>query len=123
MEPNSASGGVKRFRHRVSFPEPVEHFSGVRDEQEAFVDQSVSMRRVFSRWKRPIPIIGLDGSLFKILPKSDGTLHPAKYSDFPPHKVFASDKNYREEIEAYGYEVEDHHTLKPDWSVKEWWNL
>lgn len=92
------------------------------DEREAFVDQSVSMRRVFSRWKRPIPVIGLDGKLYKVLPKSDGALLPATYDDFPPHEVFASDKNYRKEIEAYGYEPKKH-TLKPDWSIKEWWNL
>lgn len=93
------------------------------DEREAYIDQSVSMRRVFSRWKRPIPVLAPDGKLYKVLPKSDGTLHKAKFADFPPHDVFASDKNYHAEIEAYGYDVKKHHTLRPDWSVKDWWTL
>ena len=92
------------------------------DERDAFIDQSVSMRRVFSKNKRPIPIIGPDGKLYKIMPKSD-TLEPATSEDFPPHKVFANDKNYHKEIEAYGYEPKPHHTLKPDWSVRDWWTL
>jgi hypothetical protein len=91
------------------------------DELEAFIEHSASMRRVFSRWKRPIPILGLDGTLYKIAPKSGGKLKSATWDDFPPHEVFASDKNYRKEIEAYGHDPKAA-TLKPDWSIKDWWN-
>lgn len=91
------------------------------DERQAFIDNSASQRRVFSRWKRPIPVLGLDGKLFKVLPKSDGQLHAAEWSDFPPHDVFSSDKRYRQEIKAYGYKAKKA-TLTPDWSIKDWWN-
>ena len=46
---------------------------------------------------------------------------PATWDDFPPHEVFSSDKRYRKEIKAYGYEPKNA-TLTPDWSIKDWWN-
>jgi len=63
------------------------------DEFEAFRDQSAKQRRVFSRWKRAIPLIGLDGKLYKILPKGAG-LEPAKPSDFDKHGPYKSKKAY-----------------------------
>ena len=79
------------------------------------------MRRVFSRQNRIIPIIGRDGQLLKVLPKSGGKVLPAKASDFKAHGPFKSDKAYQEEIKLEGGNPEGK-TLTPDWSVKDWWN-
>lgn len=46
-------------------------------EFEVYRDYSATMRRVFSRWDRPISVIGRDGSRFKVLPKGGG-LKPSK---------------------------------------------
>ncbi len=42
------------------------------EELEVFRDYSATMRRVFSRWKRPIPLIALDGTRQQILPYGGG---------------------------------------------------
>ncbi len=96
-------------------------FSKDDDELEAFLEQSQSMRKVFSRWNRPIPIIARDGSLLKVLPKSKGKIVPAKLSDFKKHGPFKSDKAYRDEIKLEGGKAKGK-TLNPDWSIKDWWN-
>ncbi len=91
------------------------------DELEAFLEQSASMRRVFSRWNRVIPIIGRDGGYYKVLPKSGGRVVKARVSEFKPMGPFVSDKAYRAEIAAEGGDPKGK-TLKPDWSLKDWWN-
>lgn len=48
-------------------------FQDDKGELEVYRDYSATMRRVFSRWNRPIPVIGRDGERFKILPKGGGT--------------------------------------------------
>ena len=96
-------------------------FKHDKDELEAFVDNSKQMRKVFSRKNRPIPVIGRDGNLYKIMPKTKGKMVPASFDEIPPHKVFSSDKAYRKEIKAYGHKAKGA-TLEPDWSIKDWWN-
>lgn len=91
------------------------------DEENAFVEQSASMRRVFSRHNRIIPIIGRDGKFLKVLPKSGGKVLPAKAKDFKAHGPFVSDKAYRREIRLEGGDPKGK-TLTPDWSIREWWN-
>jgi Fe-S-cluster containining protein len=91
------------------------------DEKDAFLEQSASMRRVFSRQNRVIPIIGCSGDFFKVLPKSGGKVLPAKAKDFKPHGPFVSDKAYCAEIKLEGGNPKGK-TLEPDWSIKDWWN-
>lgn len=72
------------------------------DEREAFVGQSVSARRVFSRWKRPLPVFAPDGTLKKVLPKSDGELIDAELRDFSPHGPYASEAAFRRAVTEAG---------------------
>lgn len=90
------------------------------DERQAYIDQGASARRVFSRWKRPIPLIGRDGSFNKVLPNSGGKIVAAEVSDFKPHQNFSSDEAYRDAIEEWGGDPRGK-TLNPDWSIKQWW--
>lgn len=71
------------------------------DEKEAFRDHSAYMRRVFSRWKRPIPLIGRDGRWRKILPKGAGIVH-AEPGDFPAHGPYVSEEAYAKAVEEAG---------------------
>ena len=59
-----------------------------KQEYEGFRDHSVSMRRVFSRWNRFIPLIGRDGGYFKVMPKTGRVLpcDPARYPTHAPYK-------------------------------------
>lgn len=63
-------------------------FAADRDEYETFKLQSASMRRLFSRRKWVIPLIGRDGSFFKVVPKTGRILpaDPAKYRKHGPFK-------------------------------------
>ncbi len=101
----------------------VYEFIFARDEGEldAYKDQSASMRRVFSRKNKPIPILGRDGKVYKVPPKSGGKVVRAKLSEFKPNKTFRDDKSYRKAIRDWGGEPKGK-TLDPDWSVKDWWN-
>lgn len=74
------------------------------DEADAFREQSTNMRRVFSRWKRPIPIIGRDGSYLKELPKGGGIVK-AELSDFIKHEPYRSLEEYRKAVEELDAEV------------------
>jgi len=90
------------------------------DERDAFIEESANMRRVFSRFRRPIPIVGRDGGFFKVLPKSGGKIVPAKIEEFKPLGPFKSDRAYRAEIRACGGDPEGK-TLTPNWRIKNWW--
>lgn len=59
-------------------------FAEDREEHQAYVDQSAAMRRVFTRRRRPIPLIHRDGGYFKIMPRTH-QLRPARAEDFPKH--------------------------------------
>ncbi len=59
-------------------------FRRIPDEIETFRDHSASMRRVFSRQKRMIPLIGREGGYFEVLPGT-GEIRPARVEDFAKH--------------------------------------
>jgi len=71
------------------------------DERETMRAHSASARRVYSRWKRPLPLIGRDGSLMQILPYTHEVL-PAKPSHFRPQGAYASEAAYRREVRKAG---------------------
>jgi hypothetical protein len=62
-------------------------------EFQTYVEFSASARRVFSRWKREIPLLGRDGKLLIVEP-STGAIRPGKPKDFPKMAPFNSEKAY-----------------------------
>ena len=58
-----------------------------KQEYEGFRDHSISMRRVFSRWNRFIPLISRDGGYFKVMPKT-GRVLPCDPAKFPMHAPY-----------------------------------
>jgi hypothetical protein len=56
------------------------------EERDVFVDYSATMRRVFSRWNRPIPVIAPSGEFLMVLPKGKGVrkVGAAKLPKFEP---------------------------------------
>jgi hypothetical protein len=56
-------------------------FRRVPGELEVFRDYSASMRRVFSRQGRTIPLIGRDHHYYKVIPKS-GEIKPTSVDNF-----------------------------------------
>ncbi|MEQ9518018.1 MAG: hypothetical protein RLN89_01125 [Parvibaculum sp.] len=77
-------------------------------EYAAFLEQSAQMRRVFSRRGEILPLIGRDGALFKVLPKSGGKIEHAtlkefkKYGPYVSEKAFAKAKKEAEALYAAG---------------------
>ena len=65
----------------------------VRDLQAAIAN----MRRVFSRRRRIIPLIGRDGGFLKVLPKS-GRIVPADPKRFPKHGPFRSARAFAKAV-------------------------
>ena len=78
----------------------------VKDPSEftTYVDFSASARRVYSRWKREIPLLGREGELLIVEPSS-GNIRPGKKKDYPKIAPFDSEKNYRAAIKDEGGEV------------------
>jgi hypothetical protein len=78
----------------------------VKDESEfkTYVDFSASARRVYSRWKRQIPLLGREGELLIVEP-STGAVRPGRRKEFPKAKPFTSEKEYGAAIEEAGGEV------------------
>ena len=74
------------------------------EEFETFRDHSAAMRRVFTRWKRPIPVIGRDGGYFKVLPRG-GRIVPAKIEDFRALGPYRTEKTYRKAVAEAGGEM------------------
>jgi hypothetical protein len=64
-------------------------FAADEEERDVNRDYSASMRRVFSRWNRPIPLIGRDGGYFKILPHGGG-IEKATVDEFGSHGPYVS---------------------------------
>lgn len=59
------------------------------DELAVFKDYSATMRRVFSRWKRPIYIVDRDRDFHAVLPKGAG-MEPVKKRDLPKFGPYAT---------------------------------
>jgi hypothetical protein len=71
------------------------------DEFKTYVDFSAAARRVFSRWKREIPVLGRRGELLIVDP-STGEARPGRKKDFPKAAPFDSEKAYREAVKEAG---------------------
>ena len=67
-------------------------------------DFSASARRVYSRWKRQIPLLGRDGELLIVEP-STGNIRRGAKKDFPKVAPFSSEKEYREAVKEAGGEA------------------
>lgn len=66
-------------------------------EKEYAQNQSITARRVFSRWNRFIPMLDREGGYLKELPHKGG-LVKAKISEFNAHGPYVSEKAYREAV-------------------------
>jgi len=73
-------------------------------EFKTYVEFSASARRVYSRWKREIPLLGRQGELLIVEPSS-GEIRPGRRKDFPKAAPFDSEKAYREAVKEAGGEV------------------
>jgi hypothetical protein len=80
------------------------------EEFDSYRDHSISMRRVFSRWQRPIPIIGRDGGYFKEMPKGKGFVK-ADAGEFRKHGPYKSPEAFRREVRELEGKIPD----KFDW--------
>ena len=78
----------------------------VKDHSEftTYVDFSASARRLYSRWKREIPLLSRTGELLIVEPSS-GEIRPGKKKDFPKAAPFDSEKSYRAAIKEAEGEV------------------
>jgi hypothetical protein len=78
----------------------------VKDPSEftTYVDFSASARRVYSRWKREIPLLGREGQLLIVEPSS-GAIRPGRKKDYPKIAPFSSEKEYRAAIKEADGEV------------------
>ena len=78
----------------------------VKDPSEftTYVEFSASARRVYSRWKREIPLLGRDGKLMIVEP-STGAIRPGKPKDFPKVTPFNSEKAIEAAFKEAGGEV------------------
>lgn len=76
-------------------------FAKDRSEFDTYVTFSASMRRVFSRWKRVIPLIGRDFTHSVIIPGT-GEIKPIRPESYPKQGPFKSEAAYRRAIKAEG---------------------
>src|SRR5260221_2632957 len=78
----------------------------IRDPSEftTYVDFPASARRVYSRWKREIPLLGRQGELLIVEPSS-GDIRPGRRRDFPKANPFDTEKAYRDAVMEAGGEV------------------
>lgn len=83
------------------------------EEFDMFRDHAAYMRRVFTRKKRIIPILGRDGKYYKIKPGSDGRIVPAKLSDFEPIGPYRSQAIYEKAVRKAMKEHDQDHTKHP----------
>ena len=72
----------------------------------SFRDHSATMRRVFSRRNRPIPLIGRDGRFRKVLPHGAGIVD-AEAAEFPAHGPYVSAEVYAEAVAEAGGTLPD----------------
>jgi len=72
-------------------------FAADKEEFDTFKLHSASMRRVFSRRRRIIPLIGRDGGYFKVMPKS-GRILPLDSGKLPKHGPYKSERAYAKAV-------------------------
>jgi hypothetical protein len=71
------------------------------EELATYVDHSAAMRRVFSRKRRAIPLIGRDGRFLKVRPHGAGIV-PADPATFPKHGPYRSPRAYARAVRQAG---------------------
>jgi len=76
-------------------------FAKDKSEFETYVDFSATMRRVFSRWRRQIPLIGRDFT-YSVIAPGTGELKPVRPDAFKKQGPFKSETAYRRAIKAEG---------------------
>lgn len=78
--------------YRQQFIDAFENlFAQMPPERDSYARHSAHMRRVFSRWRRTIPLLHRDGSTYKISPRS-GKLRQVDAASLPkygPYKITA----------------------------------
>ncbi len=74
------------------------------EEFDVMRDWSASMRRVFSRWDRAIPVLGSDGIWRRVLPHGGGIVK-AKRKHLGRHGPFTSERVYKQAVRAAGGKV------------------
>lgn len=67
-------------------------------EKEPFIELSASMRRVFTRWKRPILLLEKGKVWRKVLPASGGKIVEAKERDICLHGPYRSERAYQKAV-------------------------
>ncbi|MEG9861221.1 MAG: hypothetical protein V6Z81_01750 [Parvularculales bacterium] len=83
------------------------------DERDAFINQSVSIRRIFSRRRKSFPVIGREGEWFQVPPHSGGQLKPITSSRYKAHAPFTSQSTYRAAIREAGGNPDTSPALPP----------
>lgn len=68
-------------------------FRKIPGELETFRDHSASMRRVFSRQGRNIPLIGREGGYFEVIPGT-GEVREARVEDFAQHGPYENNTQF-----------------------------
>ncbi|MBL8673223.1 MAG: hypothetical protein JNK11_21375 [Alphaproteobacteria bacterium] len=76
-------------------------FAADPSEREACREHVASMRRIFTRQRRAVPVIGLDGALLRALPRT-GKLVPARPTDFEKHGPYRSETAYKRAVKEAG---------------------
>ncbi|HJQ55681.1 MAG TPA: hypothetical protein VJ890_02165 [Vineibacter sp.] len=71
------------------------------EEWQTYVDYSAAMRRVFSRWRRPIPVLTRANRLLLVDPTS-GETRPGGVHQYPKYGPFRSEAVYRRAIRDAG---------------------
>lgn len=72
------------------------------NEFETMKDHSASMRRVFSRQNKIIPVIGRDGGYYKVKPHSDGALLPSRPEEYRKFGPYRSEAAYVKAVKEAG---------------------
>lgn len=72
------------------------------EEYETMRDHSATMRRVFSRKNKIIPVIHRDGGYFKIKPRNKGELTPCTPDDFKKFGPYRSEAAYIKAVKEAG---------------------
>ena len=81
-------------------------FSVDPEEFDTYKKHSASMRRVFTRRRQPIPLIGREGGFFKVMPKTAKVL-PMTAAGLPKYGPYKSERAYARAVkEAQAAEIE-----------------
>jgi hypothetical protein len=76
-------------------------FAKDQEEWQTYVEYAATMRRVFSRWRRQIPVLDSDGRLLLVDP-STGDIRAGRVQDYPTYGPFRSEAAYRRAIRDAG---------------------